>query len=76
LIHGREAILEFFNGILPAVRSLAFLRYYRSDADWVAGQAEISLANGRTLYAFDAFRVEDNEIVEPQNDHDPRPAAG
>ena len=33
LIRGRKAILEFFNDILPAVRSLEFLRYYTGDAD-------------------------------------------
>src|SRR5438876_12450118 len=55
LIHGRKAILEFFNGILPAVRSLRFLRYYVGDSGRAAGQAEISLANGKTLYVLDAF---------------------
>ena len=76
LIRGRKAIQEFFNGILPAVRSLDFLRYYASDADWVAGQAEIGLRNGKTLYAFDAFRIENDEIIEQQNHYDPSPAAG
>ena len=76
LIRGRQAILEFFNGILPAVRNLKFLRYYTGDGGWVAGQAEIGLANGRTLYAFDAFRVENDEIIEQQNHYDPRPANG
>ena len=76
LIHGRKAILEFFTGILPAVRSLKFLRYYKGDAKWVAGQAEIGLANGKTLYAFDAFRLENDEIIEQQNHYDPRHANG
>ena len=48
LIRSRETILAFFNSILPAVRSLKFLRYYTSDGGWVAGQAELSLANGKT----------------------------
>lgn len=74
LIRGREGILSFFNGILPAVRSLKILRYYTGDADWVAGQAEIGLANGKTLYVLDAFRIADGEIIEQQNHYDPRPA--
>ena len=73
-IHGRHAILEFFNGILPAVRSVTFLRYYGSDEGWAAGQAEIALANGKTLYILDAFRIESGDIVEQQNHYDPRPA--
>ena len=76
LIRGREAILEFFTGILPAIRSLKFLRYYTGDGGWVAGQAEFSLANGKTLYALDAFHVEKGEIIEQQNHYDPRPATG
>ena len=50
LIRGRQAILDFFNSILPAVRSVKFLHYYTGNDDWVAGQAEIGLANGKTLY--------------------------
>jgi len=72
----RQAILEFFNNILPAVGSLHHLRSYVGDGDWVAGQAEITLANGNTLYVMDAFRVENGEIVEQQNHYDPRPATG
>ena len=75
LIRGREAIVDFFNGILPAVGSLSFLRYYTGDAGWVAGQAEIRLANGKTLYVLDAFRIENGEIVEQQNHYDTRPAS-
>ena len=48
-IRGREAILEFFNRILPAVRSLKFLHYYIGDGGWVAGQAEIGPSNGNML---------------------------
>jgi hypothetical protein len=58
LICGREAILDFFSGILPAVRSLRFLNYYAGDGGWSAGEAEISVSNGKTLYILDAFRVE------------------
>jgi hypothetical protein len=76
LIRGRNAILDFFTGILPAVRSLRFLRYYTGDGGWVAGQAEIGLANGKTLYALDAFLVQNGEIIEQQNHYDPRPATG
>jgi SnoaL-like protein len=76
LIRGRKAILEFFNGILPAVGSLKFLHYYTGDGGWVAGQAEISLANSKTLYVLDAFLIEDGEIIEQQNHYDPRPATG
>ena len=49
LIRGREAILRFFDNILPAIRSVKFLRYYTSESNWVAGQAEISLANSNML---------------------------
>jgi hypothetical protein len=76
LIRGRNAILEFFHGILPAVASLRFLRYYVGDGGWAAGQAEISLANGKTLCALDAFLIENGEIIEQQNHYDPRPAIG
>ena len=48
LIRGRKGILNFFSSILPAVRSLNFLRYYTGERGWVAGQAEIGLANGKT----------------------------
>ena len=74
LIRGRQAILDFFNSILPAVRSVKFLHFYTDDDDWVAGQAEIGLANGKTLYVFDAFLIENGEIIEQQNHYDPRPA--
>ena len=76
LIRGRKAILEFFTSILPAVRSLKSLRYYTGESGWVAGQAEIGLANGKTLYVLDAFRIENGEIIEQQNHYDPRPATG
>ena len=76
VIRGRKAILDFFNAILPAVKSVNLLRLYTADGNWVAGQAEIGLANGKTLYALDAFRVENGEIVEQQNHYDPIPANG
>ena len=76
LIRGRTAILEFFAGILPAVRRLKTVRYYSGDRGWIVGQAEIALANGKTLYVLDAFRVEKGQIVEQQNHYDPRPATG
>src|SRR2546423_15154174 len=53
LIRGRQAILDFFNSILPAVRSVRLSHYYTRNDDWVAAQAEFSLANGKTLYVFD-----------------------
>jgi hypothetical protein len=70
LIRGREAILEFFGSILPAVRGIKFLRYYTSEDNWVAGQAEISLLDGNTLYVLDAFLVKDGQIIEQQNHYD------
>jgi hypothetical protein len=76
LIRGRQAILDFFTSILPAVRSLNVLHYYTGDGGWVAGQAEIGLSNGKTLYVLDAFRIEHGEIIEQQNHYDPRPATG
>ena len=76
LIRGRKAILDFFNGILPAVRSVRVLHHYTGDGGWVAGQAEIGLSNSKTLYVLDAFHVENGEIVEQQNHYDPRPATG
>lgn len=36
LIRWRKAILDFFNGILPAVRSLRLLHYYTGEGGWVA----------------------------------------
>ena len=74
LIRGRQAILDFFSGILPAVGSVKLLHYYTGNDGWVAGQAEIGLANGKTLYVLDAFRLENGEIIEQQNHYDPRPA--
>jgi len=66
LIRGRKSILEFFDGILPAVSGLRFIRYYGGDSGWSAGQAEISLANGKTLYVLDAFLIEgDCRAAEP-----------
>lgn len=76
LIRGRKSILEFFDGILPAIGSLRFIRYYGGDSGWSAGQAEISLANGKTLYVLDAFLIKSGEIIEQQNHYDPRAATG
>lgn len=76
LIRGRKAILEFFNGILPAIGAVKFLRYYTGENGWVAGQVEIGLANGNTLYVLDAFRIEGGEIIEQQNHYDSRAATG
>lgn len=76
LILGRKAILDFFAGILPALRSVKVVRHYAGQAGWVAAQAEIALANGKTLYALDAFHVQNGEIVEQQNHYDSRPATG
>ena len=76
LVRGHKAILDFFNSILPAVRSLKFLHSYSGDDGWAAGQAEISLANRKTLCALDAFRIENGEIIEQQNHYDPRTATG
>ncbi len=74
LICGRKAILEFFNGILPAIGPVKFLRYYSGENGWVAGQVEIALANGNTLYVLDAFRIENGQIIEQQNHYDSRAA--
>ena len=76
LIRGRKSILEFFNGILPAISSLRFIRYYGGDNGWSAGQAEIGLANGKTLYVLDAFLIKSGEIIEQQNHYDSRVATG
>lgn len=76
LIRGRKAILEFFAGILPALRSVKLVRSYAGDNGWAAGQAEIALANGKTLYALDAFRVTKGQIVEQLNHYDSRAANG
>jgi SnoaL-like domain len=76
LIRGRAAILDFFAGILPAIRGVTFLRYYAGDKGWSAGQAEIALANGKTLYVLDAFRIENGKIIEQQNHYDSRAAGG
>jgi hypothetical protein len=76
LIRGRKSIREFFDGILPTVIGLRFIRYYGGDGGWSAGQAEISLANGKTLYVLDAFLIERGEIIEQQNHYDSRVATG
>lgn len=75
LIRGRNAILEFFAGILPALRGVNFLRFYAGEEGWCAGQAEVALANGKTLYVLDAFRIERGEIVEQQNHYDTKAAS-
>ena len=75
-ITGRGAIMDFFNGILPVVRGVKMLRCYIGDGGWIAGQAEIYLANGKTLNVLDAFHVENGEIIEQQNHFDTRAAAG
>jgi len=36
LIRGRKAILDFFDSILPAIRSAKLLRYYTGDGGCVA----------------------------------------
>jgi len=76
LIRGRKAILDFFTGILPALHSVTVVRHYAGEAGWIAAQAEIALANGKTLYALDAFHVQKGEIIEQQNHYDSRPATG
>jgi len=76
LIRGRKAILDFFAGILPALRSVKAVRHYTGAEGWVAVQAEIALSNGKTLYVLDAFHVQRGEIVEQQNHYDSRPATG
>jgi hypothetical protein len=76
LIRGRKSILDFFASILPAVRSVRVVRHYAGEAGWIAAQAEIALANGKTLYVLDAFHVQKGEIIEQQNHYDSRPATG
>jgi len=76
LIRGRKAILDFFAGILPALRSVKAVRHYTGEEGWVAAQAEIALSNGKTLYVLDAFHIQRGEIVEQQNHYDSRPATG
>jgi hypothetical protein len=75
LIRGRKAILDFFAGVLPALRSVRVVRHYASEEGWVSAQAEIALANGKTLYVLDAFHVHRGEIIEQQNHYDSRSAA-
>src|SRR5215470_18769185 len=67
LIRGQSAILDFFAGILPALSSVKVVRHYAGEAGWVAAQAQIALANGKTLYVFDAFHVQQGKILEQQN---------
>jgi len=42
----------------------------------LSAQAEIALANGKTLYVFDAFHVQKGEITQQQNHYDSRPVTG
>ena len=76
LIRGRKAIFDFFAGILPALGNVKVVRHYAGEKGWIAAQAEIVLANGKTLYAFDALHVQKGEIIEQQNHYDSRPATG
>ena len=76
LIQGRKAILNFFDGILPVVTGVKFLRLYVGDGGWAAGQAEIRLANGKTLYALDAFLAKNGQIIQQENHYDTHPATG
>lgn len=75
LIRGRKAILDFFAGVLPVLRSVKVVRHYAGEEGWIAAQAEIALANGKTLYALDAFHVQRGEIIEQLNHYDSRSAA-
>jgi len=76
LIRGPKAILDFFAGILPALGRVKVVRHYAGEAGWIAAQADMALANGKTPYVFDAFHVQKAEIREQQNHYDSRPAAG
>jgi len=76
LISGRKAILDFFAGILPALGRVKVVRHFAGEAGWVAAQAGIALANGKTLSVFDAFHFQKGEIIEQQNHYDSRPATG
>ena len=75
LISGHKAIMEFFTGILPALRGVKFVRSYVGEEGWMAGQGEIALANGNSLYVLDAFRIQEGQIIEQQNHYDTRAAA-
>ena len=74
-IRGRKAIHDFFAAILPALGNVKLVRHYAGEAGWVAAQAEMQLANGKTLYVCDAFFIQQGKIIEQQNHYDSRAAS-
>ena len=71
LLRARQAILYFFEGILPALGAVTVVRHYD-------GSPHRRKLHGKrkNLYVFDAFHAEKGEIIEQQNHYDSRPATG
>lgn len=76
-IRGREAILAFFDGVLPNIERVEVKNLF-AEGEWASGRAFIGLAqpSGAVLRVNDVFRIVDGMIVEQENHYDPRPALG
>jgi catechol 2,3-dioxygenase-like lactoylglutathione lyase family enzyme len=73
-LSGREAVLRFLQGVLPAVRGTKIARSF-GNGEEVACRFEIETEAG-PIPAFDYFRVSGGEIREIRPYFDPRPLAG
>jgi len=73
-LKGREAVLQFLQGVLPAVLGTRIARSF-ARGDEVACRFDLETAAG-TIPAFDYFRVSGGEIREIRPFFDPRPLVG
>jgi hypothetical protein len=71
---GREAVVAFLRGVLPAVRGTRIARSF-GNGEEVACRFDLETAFG-VIPAFDYFRVSGGEIREIRPYFDPRPLAG
>ena len=76
-IRGRQAILAFFDGVLPNIERVEVKNLF-AEGEWADGRAFISLRQptGAVLRVNDVFHVVEGSIVEQENHFDPRPALG
>src|SRR5262245_58398517 len=73
-LKGREAVLEFLRGVLPAVRGTSLARSF-VNGDEVVCQFDLDTAAG-LIPALDYFKVRDGQIREIRPYFDPRPLMG
>jgi len=76
-IEGREAILSYFENVIPILGRVEVQNLFSND-EWACGRAFIELTQppGAQLRVNDVFRIRDGCIVEQENHYDPRPAMG